>query len=83
MDATTVGPGPDLEDRLRSLERYAAQMHAAGIVSVTDALTGPGELRMFDEAERRGLIQRDLQRIAPTARGFDFLSDLQALFLPD
>jgi oxygen-independent coproporphyrinogen-3 oxidase len=33
------------------------------------------------EAERRGLIERDLQRVRPTARGFDFLSDLQQLFL--
>ncbi len=34
------------------------------------------------EAERRGLIERDLQRVRPTERGFDLLSDLQALFLP-
>jgi oxygen-independent coproporphyrinogen-3 oxidase len=34
-------------------------------------------------AEEKGLISRDLQRVVPTARGFDFLSDLQALFLPD
>ena len=34
------------------------------------------------EAERRGLLARDLQRVWPTARGFDLLSDLQALFLP-
>ena len=34
------------------------------------------------EAERRGLLTRDLERVVPTARGFDFLSDLQALFLP-
>jgi oxygen-independent coproporphyrinogen-3 oxidase len=34
------------------------------------------------EAERRGLIQRDVVRVVPTVRGFDFLSDLQALFLP-
>ncbi|MGQ0708417.1 MAG: radical SAM family heme chaperone HemW [Rhodoferax sp.] len=33
------------------------------------------------EAEKRGLIERDLQRVRPTERGFDFLSDLQALFL--
>jgi putative oxygen-independent coproporphyrinogen III oxidase len=33
-------------------------------------------------AERKGLIERDLQRVWPTARGFDLLSDLQALFLP-
>jgi putative oxygen-independent coproporphyrinogen III oxidase len=33
------------------------------------------------EAERKGLIERDWQRVWPTPRGFDFLSDLQALFL--
>jgi oxygen-independent coproporphyrinogen-3 oxidase len=33
------------------------------------------------EAEGKGLITRDLQRVKPTQRGFDFLSDLQALFL--
>jgi oxygen-independent coproporphyrinogen-3 oxidase len=32
-------------------------------------------------AEERGLIERDLQWVQPTARGFDFLSDLQSLFL--
>ena len=34
-------------------------------------------------AEEKGLVTRDLQRVVPTARGFDFLSDLQALFLPE
>lgn len=38
--------------------------------------------RALEEAERRGLIERDLRRVWPTDRGFDFLSDLQALFLP-
>jgi oxygen-independent coproporphyrinogen-3 oxidase len=33
-------------------------------------------------AQERGLIGRDLARVWPTARGFDFLSDLQQLFLP-
>ncbi|WHZ12893.1 MAG: Oxygen-independent coproporphyrinogen-III oxidase-like protein YggW [Burkholderiaceae bacterium] len=33
------------------------------------------------EAERKGLIERDFARVKPTARGFDFLSDLQSLFL--
>ena len=37
----------------------------------------------LDEAERRGLLARDWQRAWPTARGFDFLSDLQSLFLRD
>ena len=33
------------------------------------------------EAERKGLITRDMARVRPTKRGFDFLSDLQSLFL--
>jgi oxygen-independent coproporphyrinogen-3 oxidase len=33
------------------------------------------------KGEQRGLIERDLARVWPTPRGFDFLSDLQALFL--
>ena len=35
------------------------------------------------EAEKRGLITRDFARVRPTERGFDFLSDLQELFLSD
>ena len=35
------------------------------------------------QAESRGLLARDLERVWPTERGFDFLSDVQALFLPD
>ena len=34
------------------------------------------------EAESRGLVERDWERVRPTVRGFDFLSDLQSLFLP-
>ena len=33
------------------------------------------------EAERKGLIERDFTRVRPTERGFDFLSDLQEIFL--
>jgi putative oxygen-independent coproporphyrinogen III oxidase len=36
----------------------------------------------LERAERDGLIERDFVRVRPTVRGFDFLSDLQALFLP-
>ena len=39
--------------------------------------------RGLDEAERKGLITRDMARVRPTERGFDFLNDLQALFLAD
>jgi putative oxygen-independent coproporphyrinogen III oxidase len=38
--------------------------------------------RGLQAAEERGLIERDLQWVRPTVRGFDFLSDLQSLFLP-
>ena len=34
------------------------------------------------QAEEQGLIGRDWTRVWPTEKGFDFLSDLQALFLP-
>ncbi len=37
----------------------------------------------LQEAERRGLITRDFERIAPTPLGQQFLNDLQALFLRD
>jgi oxygen-independent coproporphyrinogen-3 oxidase len=40
-------------------------------------------LRALDEAERRGLIERDHERIAPTALGQRFLNDLLQLFLAD
>ena len=36
----------------------------------------------LDEAERRGLIERDHQRMRPTPLGQRFLNDLQAIFLP-
>jgi oxygen-independent coproporphyrinogen-3 oxidase len=35
----------------------------------------------LQEAERKGLIERDFVRVRPTQRGFDFLSDLQEIFL--
>jgi oxygen-independent coproporphyrinogen-3 oxidase len=36
---------------------------------------------MLQKAQQQGWLERDLQRVKPTTRGFDFLSDLQALFL--
>lgn len=41
------------------------------------AIAGP-----LAQARQRGLIEPDPSRLRPTSRGFDFLSDLQALFLP-
>lgn len=39
--------------------------------------------RGLQQAEAQGLIARDMERVRPTERGFDFLSDLQSLFLAD
>ena len=41
-------------------------------------------LPTLQAAEQRGLLALDLAAgsVTPTARGFDFLSDLQAMFLP-
>ena len=36
----------------------------------------------LQQAESRGLIERSLTHVKPTTRGFDFLNDLQSLFLP-
>ena len=33
-------------------------------------------------AEAQGLITRDLSMVVPSARGYDFLTDLQSMFLP-
>jgi coproporphyrinogen III oxidase-like Fe-S oxidoreductase len=38
--------------------------------------------RALDRARERELVTLHEGRLRPTARGFDFLSDLQALFLP-
>ncbi len=35
----------------------------------------------LDKAEQKGLIERDFVHVKPTVRGFDFLNDLQQLFL--
>jgi putative oxygen-independent coproporphyrinogen III oxidase len=36
----------------------------------------------LEQAQQQGLIMREADWVQPTERGFDFLSDLQALFLP-
>ena len=38
--------------------------------------------RSLELAQARGLLELDLKRAWPSARGFDFLNDLQQLFLP-
>ena len=38
--------------------------------------------RQLDEAEKRGLINRDIKHIKPTSKGQMFLNDLLEIFLP-
>jgi oxygen-independent coproporphyrinogen-3 oxidase len=61
---------------LRLREGFAVSLFGERTGLPLSAVAAP-----LNEAERRGLIGRDLARIWPTERGFDFLSDLQQLFL--
>ena len=38
--------------------------------------------KQLQQAQAKGWLVRDLAGVRPTARGFDFLNDLQSLFLP-
>ena len=49
-------PAASLEDRLGGLERALTMFHAAGLTSLGDALVGPRDLALYQEAERRGLL---------------------------
>ncbi len=62
---------------LRLKEGFALQDFTARTgLAVTTIRAG------LEAAERKGLIARDFTHVRPTERGFDFLSDLQGLFLP-
>ena len=62
---------------LRLIDGFALADFSARTGLPISAIAGP-----MAEAERRGLLGRDFTKAWPTVRGFDFLSDLQALFLP-
>ncbi|MDP8925132.1 MAG: amidohydrolase family protein, partial [Chloroflexota bacterium] len=52
----TVVPAAGLEERLDGLRRALAMFHAAGLTSLGDALVGPRDVELYEEAERRGLL---------------------------
>ncbi|MCC6174129.1 MAG: amidohydrolase [Chloroflexi bacterium] len=52
----TVVPAATLEERLGGLQRAFEMFHAAGLTSLGDALVGPRDLALYQEAERRGLL---------------------------
>jgi oxygen-independent coproporphyrinogen-3 oxidase len=63
---------------LRLVDGFAVQDFTERTGLALTAIEKPLQL-----AEAKGLITRDWQRIAPTTRGLDFLSELQELFLPE
>jgi predicted amidohydrolase YtcJ len=52
----TVIPPTGLEDRLKGLQKALAMFYAAGLTSLGDAMVGPDDIRLYQEAERRGLL---------------------------
>lgn len=51
-----IVPPNSFEDRLTGLQRAVQMFHAAGLTSINDALVGPDDLVLFQEAERRGVL---------------------------
>lgn len=76
--ATAALPGEFMMNALRLAEGFAFTLfeERTGLPRTT-------VLAQLDEAERRGLIVRDHEKVTPTERGRRFLNDLLALFLPD
>ena len=63
----------------------ALRLNAGFATSLFEERTGlplVAALRALDEAERRGLIVRDHEHIAPTELGRRFLNDLLQIFMP-
>jgi predicted amidohydrolase YtcJ len=52
--AQTVVPAPDMDERINALQMVTDALAASGITSVTDALAGPDDLMLYQEARDRG-----------------------------
>jgi predicted amidohydrolase YtcJ len=52
----TIAPASTPEDRLRGLGLAMRAFHAAGITSVTDAMIGPADIALLEDARRRDLL---------------------------
>jgi predicted amidohydrolase YtcJ len=52
----TVVPAAGPEERLGGLRRALAMFHAAGLTSLGDALVGPRDVALYEDAARRGLL---------------------------
>ncbi len=74
--ARTELPFEFMLNALRLAEGFALQDFTARTGLPLSTIEQP-----LQQAQAKGLIERDFARVKPTERGFDFLSDLQALFL--
>ena len=75
-----------LEDRVAEYMMNALRLCEGFALADFQERTGLTVARIhaaMETAQAKGLLQRDLQRAWPTARGLDFLSDLQTLFMPN
>jgi hypothetical protein len=52
--ASTVAPAATNEDRVRGLALAQRAFHAAGITSLTDAMIGPADIALLEDARSRG-----------------------------
>ena len=59
----SVAPASTLEERLSGVQRAQTMFLAAGITSLGDALCGPNDLALFEEAERRGMLHLRLNAL--------------------
>lgn len=73
----TIVPEASQEDRLGGLQRAFAMFHAAGLTSLGDALVGPRDLALYQEAERRGNLSARINMLL----SYDAFASFQALRL--
>jgi predicted amidohydrolase YtcJ len=73
----TIVPEATQEDRLGGLQRAFAMFHAAGLTSLGDALVGPRDLALYQEAERRGNLSARINMLL----SYDAFASFQALRL--
>lgn len=71
----TIIPPSTVEEQLRGLTQALQMFHASGLTSVGDALVGPQELALYQEAERRGMLTMRVNMLV-TADNFDSMRRL-------
>ena len=71
----SVLPATGLEDHLVGLRRALRQFHASGLTSIADAAAGPDDIRLYQEAARRGDLTARVNMLISYAH-FDKMREL-------